>query len=240
MPIRIDLLAQQKHLEELRRRDPVTRTAWVAGAVVALVVLAVLFLMLRNFKAAAKVAGLQNQLKNLDDALKPVRKTQAEYESLRLRTNSLAAFAANRFLWGPALDSLQYAVVDDDLRLTKLETRQSFDTLEETKSMPDPKDLASTNRVSIKMYSRVEHNAISVFAKCFSQTPDAKIKDFKDHLFNQPYLTAAMGANDGNISLGGPVSKAQFDTVDNRFMVTFDLRCKIPDKVRQKEKSRQK
>ncbi len=236
MPIRIDLLAQQKHLEDLRRRDPVMRMAWLAGGVVALVVLAVLALMLRNFKAASNVVALQNQLKKLDDVLKPVRKTQADYENLRFRTNSLLAFATNRFLWAPVLDSLQYAPVDDEVHLTKFESKQSFDTLEENKSMPDPKNLGSTNRIQVKIFSRVEHNSISVFAKCFALSPDGKIKEFKENLFKRPYLMAAMETNDANISLGGPVSKSQLDTVDtNRFMVTFDLKCKIPDKVREKK-----
>ena len=36
MPIRINLLAEQLAEEDARRRDPVKRTAWVAGVVVAL------------------------------------------------------------------------------------------------------------------------------------------------------------------------------------------------------------
>ena len=55
MPIRINLLAEAQAAEEMRRRDPVKRAVWIAGALVLVVAAWVVFLQVKIMKASGQL-----------------------------------------------------------------------------------------------------------------------------------------------------------------------------------------
>jgi hypothetical protein len=125
MPIRINLLAEQKEAEELRRRDPVKRAFWGAGVLVALVLLWSLNLQFKVVQAKGELQGEEARWSHLEPQFLSVSNNWNELRSIENRLESLTRYVTNRFLWTEALNALQFAAVDN-VRIVRLEGSQSL------------------------------------------------------------------------------------------------------------------
>lgn len=119
MPIRINLLAEQQAAEEARRRDPVKRALWAGGAVVALVLLWVLYLQLKISGAKSQLANQESSWKQIERTFLQVSNSYRETGVIRKRLASLQSYSSNRFLWAHPLNALQY-VADERVRVVSL------------------------------------------------------------------------------------------------------------------------
>jgi hypothetical protein len=113
MPIKINFLAEEQANEELRRKDPVKRAAYGAGALVVLVLLWAgvnwfkLSSINRDFDALnAELAGLESSVKSAEANQKKIRDNEYKIDMLK-------KMSAVRPLWAPVLDTLQRTTMDD-------------------------------------------------------------------------------------------------------------------------------
>ena len=137
MPIRINLLAEQQAADEARRRDPVKRAIWAAGAIVVLVLIWILNLQWKVSRAKSELSAQEASWKQVEPGYLQVSNSYRETGLIRKRLESLQRHATNRFLWSHLLHALQFAT-DDKVRLVSL-TGTSFST--EQKQINEAKQL---------------------------------------------------------------------------------------------------
>src|SRR5256885_14095324 len=113
MPIRINLLAEQQAADELRRRDPVNRTIWAAGLVIALLLIRGAYLQAKLMRAMREANHYASEWKAIETEYSLVTSNVDRIAEVERRISALQSLATNRFLWAPALNALQYATVDD-------------------------------------------------------------------------------------------------------------------------------
>lgn len=132
MPIRLNLLAEQQEAEDLRRRDPVKRAAYLCGAIVVGVLLWIGSLQLNLINASAEARRLTAEWNAIEPDFKTVSTKQADLLQIDGKLLSLDKLARNRFIWASALNALQSVRVDQ-IRLVRVETDQSYTFAEATK-----------------------------------------------------------------------------------------------------------
>jgi type IV pilus assembly protein PilM len=111
--VKINLLAEQQEAEELRRRDPVRRSKWVALSIVTVLLLWAAQLGVRLVLAGIEYkrhASAKETAETKMRALTLVSRQSALADDQRERIERIAA---GRFLGADLLNALQEAVVDD-------------------------------------------------------------------------------------------------------------------------------
>jgi len=222
MAIRLNLLAEQQYAEELRRRDPVKRSFWVAGFVVALMLLYSLNLWLQSWTAGEQSRRLDNQWRSLETNNIQVLTNQFKTREIQQKLDVLHQLATNRFLWGTALNTLQDAAVDT-IQITRMTTRQTYvATAEEKPKAPNLKGKPATAIERIKMI---------IEAKDYGPPSGEKIEEFKknlrSHEYFKPFLT-----NENSIRLTARAEFAGDLTNRARPFVQFTLECELPERIR--------
>lgn len=119
MPIRINLLAEQQAEAEARRRDPVKRAFWAAGAVIALVLIWSGNLQLKLSGLKSELARQEARWKEIEPRFLQVSNNVREAGSIRKKLESLDKYVTNRFFWANSLNALQHAA-DENVRIVNL------------------------------------------------------------------------------------------------------------------------
>jgi hypothetical protein len=127
MPIRINLLAEQQAAEEARRRDPVKRALWVAGGLLALMLLWAGLLQLKLASAKGSLAGYEAKLQSVEENSKEARLNWSTASQLESRIANLQRYSTNRFFSADLLDALQQVALDD-VRIIQLQTAHAYST----------------------------------------------------------------------------------------------------------------
>jgi hypothetical protein len=225
MPIRINLLAEAKAEEEMRRRDPVKRAIW-AGAI-----LTGLFLLWSGYLQYRIIAG-GRQLAAIDDQLSVQSK---QYDTITLKERNrtdisrklvdLQRIHTNRFLWGSVLNALQQSVVSD-VQLVAFRGEQRYFTTDEVKAKVNE---AGKITVFAKPGGVTERIHLEFDAKDSSPTPGDKVGVYKAALANAPFFQSLLGkTNEINLrSLSPPA----LDGESGKTMVMFTLDCRFPDRA---------
>ena len=223
MPIRINLLAEARALEDLRRRDPVKR-AILVGALIAAAMLvwsATLFAksMIKKSELASFEAGINSRASEYDKIL------QNQKQLLKAKQNQTALhqLATERFLNGPALNALQLTVTEN-IQLVRFQMEQVF--------LMTPEVPASTNDeriVPAKPARLTEKKTLSLVAKDFSRVPGDSIPKYKEAVGNFPYFQNIVGKTN-EIRLKD-YSAPQTDAGGKTF-VMFTLEIRYPEKTR--------
>jgi len=107
--IRINLLAERQAAAEARRRNPVRRMAMAGGAVVALTLLWATWLGWQVWHLRSGVAASLASQAAIKEGLESEDRLNAERNSLAI--NALYTHAANRVLYAPVLNALQFVSV---------------------------------------------------------------------------------------------------------------------------------
>lgn len=127
MPIRINLLAEQQYLEEMRRRDPVKKAIWAAVGLALLMVLWIVLLWVDQMASKRQIARLQaDYLAKTNEYMQATNQIR-DLKDLQGRLQSLDHYTRERFLWANALDALQYTVVTN-VKVVKLVSVQTYVT----------------------------------------------------------------------------------------------------------------
>jgi Tfp pilus assembly protein PilN len=224
MPIRLNLLAEAQAAEDLRRRDPVKRALWIAGLLVALMVVWVGSLQLQAIVAKQQFNRVAAQMAARTNDYRKVVETQKKIGDVNHRLLSLHTLTTNRFLNATLLNALQKAVVDE-IQLTQLRVQQDYKLVEEIK--------ARTNGSRItpgKPAKSTEKIVVTLEGIDSSPSPGDEVARYKEVLAQQPYFQAVLGkTNEFKLkSLSAP----QISPESGRAIVLFSLECQFPEITR--------
>lgn len=225
MPIRLNLLAEAKALEEMRRRDPVKRAAYVGAGLVGLMLFLSLFLYSKALVRRSELSRLETDLAAQNEAYQRVLANEKLLADTRLRLAALGRLATNRYLNGTVLDALQHTIVPD-VRLTRLKTEQTYVLTEATKARTN-----TTGKVEPgKPATATEKLTIILDAMDSSPNPGDRVNQFKASLAASPCFSTLLGK--GNEPVLRNLSAPQTDPETGREHVLFTLECRCPPVVR--------
>lgn len=224
MPIRINLLAEQQATEELRRRDPVKRTTWIAGVFVGLLVLWSGYLQFKLMAASRGVRRVEEEWKKFEPDFSKVTTNLNRMDDAIRKWSALQTLASNRFLWAPQLSALQYVLVDD-VQLVRLKTDQTYVITEGVKPSTNAAGVVSRGRPATsreKVVLTIEANDYS------SPRPGDQISKFQEALNSHPYFKTNLQRVEMMMR-----SPPQSDgSRQGRSFVFFTLECQFPEKTR--------
>lgn len=220
MPLRINLLAEQHALEELRRRDPVKRALWIGVLLAAMVLVWSSSLLTKSIIGKSELSRLEADLNSRTNDYRQILDNKRQLDEINLRLHALDRLATNRFLIGNLLNSLQQAAISD-VQLTHARLDQSYFVTEEVRA----KDSSSKSKPA----TSTEKITLTLDAKDLSSDAGGSIGKYQERLSNLPYFQSLFG-KPVEISLkqrGTPQPDA-----DGRTAVVFSLECRFPDKTR--------
>ncbi len=224
MPIRINLLAEAQALEELRRRDPVKRAIWVAGFLVALVLIWSISLQARIIRDNSRLKGLEAKSKSQENEYEQVINNQKKLVEVEHKTTALRQLATNRFLLANLLNALQTTTVDD-VQLVRLKLAQEF------LLTPEVKPKTNDSRVIPgKPATATEKTTLVLEAKDFSPRPGEQVSKFKDALVGATYFQNTLGKTN-EIKLTS-LSPPQVAPESGKLHVLFSLEGRYPETTR--------
>jgi len=218
MPLRINLLAEARAIEELRRRDPVKRAIWVG---VALVILALAWsssLQLKAMIAKGELNRVAAQLGARTNEFQQVLGNQRKLADMYQKLSSLQQMATNRMLHGTLLNALQQTTLED-VQLMRLKTEEAYVYNEAIK----PKTNANNRIIPGKPASVTEKIVVTFEAKDSAPNPGDQVNKLKQALSQSPYFK---GTEVRLANLSPPVP------TDSKPFVLFTLECRYPPKTR--------
>jgi hypothetical protein len=212
MPIRINLLAEAKAAEELRRHDPVKRVIFCGAFLVALMLVWSSSLLLESMLAKKSVTERRteiefrtNEYQHVMISLQKIGEVKQKLEALKKLTNS-------RFLQGNLLNALQQTHADN-VQLTRLTVDQRY-LYKEAKPSPG---------------SVTEKIVVLLDARDSGPSPGDQVNKMKDAVANQPYFKTALNKTNGVqlVTLSAPQLNP-----DGKPYVMFTLQCNFPEVTR--------
>jgi hypothetical protein len=223
MPIRINLLAEARALEEMRRRDPVKRVALVAILVVLVLIAFSIWTQLQVMIVKAVVSRVDGQIATRSKEFQQVLDDQRDLTDVTRRLGMLHQMTTNRLLYGTLLNALQQNTIDD-VQLTKFRTEQTYVLVEGTKTKTN-----SDNRVIPGRPAGVtEKVLLTLEAKDSGANPGDQVNKYKQVMADATYFRAILGkTNEFRLTSLSPPQ-----AVDGKPFVQFGLECRYPEKTR--------
>lgn len=223
MPIRINLLAEAKIAEELRRRDPVKR-AVVFGAL--LVVVSLVWsssLQVEVMISKKELSRAQAEIMTRTNEYQTVLVSQKKVAAIGEKLAALQQLSNARFLHGNYLNALQLATLDG-VQLVRLRLTQTY--------VSTPAVASQTNKSRVipgHPATTTEKIALAIDAKDFSASPGDAIDKFKETIASQAYFKTMLNPTNGVklVSLSSPQTGP-----DGRPYVLFNLECYFSDKTK--------
>jgi hypothetical protein len=223
MPIRINLLAEAKAAEELRRHDPVKRVIFVGALAVALTLVWSSSLQLRTMLDKKDVTDKQTDIGARTNEFQHVLTDQKKIIAAKEKLDALKKMTNCRFLEGNLLNALQQVTVDG-VRLTRLKVDQDYFTTAGTPSQTT-KNGVITGRPS----TVTERIVVWLDARDSSANPGDQVNKFKEAVTDQSYFKEMLNKTNGVqlINLSAPQAGN-----DGKPCVLFTLKCNFPDYTR--------
>jgi hypothetical protein len=221
MPIRINLLAEAKAAEELRRHDPVKRVIFCGAFLVALMLVWSSSLLLESMLAKKGVTDRQTAIESRTNEYQHVLINQQKIGEVKQKLGALNKLTASRFLQGNLLNALQLARVEN-VRLTRLRVEQKYSYREATPPPGAKAAVAGSGTVTEKI-------VVSLDARDSSSNAGDQVNKMKDAVANQSYFKAAL--NKTNAVQLVTLSSPQLSP-DGKPFVLFTLECDFPEVTR--------
>ncbi len=218
MPIRINLLAENQALEDLRRRDPIKRAAWVGGFLVTVLVIWSISLFCKGMVIRAELSKVESQLASRSKNYQIVLDNQRGLAEVTRKLGALTQLATNRLLYGSLLNSFQRATLDD-VQLMRLRADQSYQYNEEIKTKTNAEDRV----IPGKPASVTERIQLTLEARDSGPNPGDQVNRYKQALLTP----LGVRTNDFKLAALSPPQMA-----DNKAFVLFTLECRYPEKTR--------
>jgi hypothetical protein len=223
MPIRINLLAEAKAAEELRRHDPVKRVIFVGALAVALTLVWSSSLQLKVMLARGGVADRQTEIAARTNEFQRVLTDQKKTGAAKEKLNALKKMTNGRFLQGNLLNALQQVSVDG-VRLTRLKVDQDYFPAAGTPSQ------TNKNGVILGRPNTVTEKIVVWFdARDSGANPGDQVNKFKEAVADQSYFKATLNKTNGVQLINLSAPQASFD---GKPCVLFTLKCIFPEYTR--------
>jgi hypothetical protein len=224
MPIRLNLLAEAQAAEDLRRRDPLKRTIWVCGLLVALALAWSGLEQVKVLWAQRELHLIEKQISTRTNEYQQVLESVKKARDVDGKLSALRQLATCRFLNGTLLNALQQSTVED-VQLTHLKVEQTFVLNEEVKA----KTNASGRRLLGKPASVTEKIVLTIEGRDSSPNPGDQVIPFKGTVASNAYFQKVLGkTNEVQLDQFLP---PQYPP-DGRAYRPFTLKCRYPDQTR--------
>jgi hypothetical protein len=222
MPIRINLLAEAKAAEELRRHDPVKRVIFVGALAVAVTLVWSSSLQLQTMLSKKEVSDRQTEIMARTNEFQHVLSDQKKIAVAKDKLKALNKMTNSRFLEGNLLNALQQVTVDG-VQLTRLKVDQDY--------LPTAGTPSQTNKNGVilgRPGTVTEKIVVWLDARDSSANPGDQVNKFKEAVANQTYFKATLNKTNGVqlINLSAP------QAVDGKPCVLFTLKCNFPEYAR--------
>ena len=223
MPIRINLLAEAKAAEELRRHDPVKRVIFCGAFLVALTLVWSSSLLLEGVLAKKAVTDRRTEIETRTNEYQHMVISQQKTIEVKQKLEAVQKWTDSRFLQGNLLSALQQAHVDS-VRLTRLRVDQKYLYKEGTLPQNNANGVIPGRPGTV-----TEKIVVSLEARDSSANPGDQVNKMKDAVANQPYFKAALNKTNGVqlVNLSAPQLSS-----DGRPYVLFTLECNFPEVTR--------
>jgi hypothetical protein len=223
MAIRINLLAEAKAAEELRRHDPVKRVIFFGAFLVALALVWSSSLLLEGMLAKKSVTDRRTEIESRTNDFQHVMVSQKQILEVKQKLEALKKLTDNRFLQGNLLNALQQTHADN-VRLTRLNVDQRYIFKEGT-----PAQKTANGPIPAGSGTVTEKIIVSLEARDTSANPGDQVNKMKDAVANQPYFKATLNKTNG-VQLAN-LSAPQL-SADGKSYVMFTLECSFPEVTR--------
>ena len=223
MPIRINLLAEAKAAEELRRHDPVKRVIFCGAFLVVLMLVWSSSLLLEGVLAKKAVTDRRTEIETRTNEYQHMVISQQKTIEVKQKLEAVQKWTDSRFLQGNLLSALQQAHVDS-VRLTRLRVDQKYLYKEGTLPQNNANGVIPGRPGTV-----TEKIVVSLEARDSSANPGDQVNKMKDAVANQPYFKAALNKTNGVqlVNLSAPQLSS-----DGRPYVLFTLECNFPEVTR--------
>ena len=220
MPIRINLLAEEQYLAEMRRRDPVKRSAYLGG------VLALMALCWWGWLLHSK-SSANDALANSNAAITRIEKSAKEVADHQKRTtviegniHALHRMVTNRVLWAGCLNALQ-EVTRDPIQVTRVRVDQGYNV---------QAAVLSKERGKSKPASSTEIIKLTVTARDYGAADQNYLK-FKERVEAHPWFKQHL-AKETPISFKGFTAPTPDKDDPSRVFVSFTMECDFTERFR--------
>jgi hypothetical protein len=220
MPIRINLLAEAKAAEDLRRHDPVKRVIFVGALAVAITLVWSSSLQLETMMAKKDVSDKQNEIGSRTNEFQHVLIEQKKNAAAKDKLVALKKMTNSRFLQGNLLNALQQATLDG-VRLTRLKVDQDYFNLAGTPSQTNKNGVILGRPPTV-----TEKIVLWLDARDSSANPGDQVNNFKEVVANQSYFKSVLNKTNGVQLVNLSAPQAGFD---GKPCVLFTLKCNYPD-----------
>jgi hypothetical protein len=224
MALRINLLAEAQHLEELRRRDPVKRAIWLGGFAVCLVLLWSLLVQIRVMNATSELDNQQGIWKSIETRHASVTADLKHMGEIEGKLAALERLSTNRFLWANVLNALQQTTLDS-IRLTRIRSEHTY-----LATAP----VAATKTTPAQPGTSTERITLTLEARDYANPSDQNYDKFRQLLSSFPFFQERLQRQDGFVFAGTVGILTADPQTPSDFFVPFALECRFPE-VRRSE-----
>lgn len=224
MPIRLNLLAEARALEEMRRRDPVKRGIWIGGFLVALMLIWSGYVQIKSMVAKGNLSQVEKEIAKRTNEFRTVLDSQKKTEEIRKKLAALHQLTANRFQQGTLLNALQQNTIEE-VQLTRIKVEQVYLATEGTK----PKTNSEGQITPGKPSTAKESITLTLEAKDSGAVPGDLVKRFKEIVSTNAFFQARLGrTNAARLAfVGTPTTLG-----DIKSYLPFTMECKFPEQTR--------
>jgi hypothetical protein len=219
VPIKIDLLADARDLEEARHKNPLKRAIWIAGFFVFLVLLWMLKLGGDIYFAHEDYSRIRERSADISAQYADATNNQVEIIKADYKINSLNQLSTNRFFWAPVLSALERSTVND-IRVTRVSGTQTY--TQDSRAVPPGSGKADTPGCIVEK--------ISLNIQAVDTSPNERATSkYKDSLNNCDYFSNILKQRDDFVL--GDVLRLPATTAPDqpRQPVTFVLIAHFPE-----------
>jgi hypothetical protein len=222
MPIRINLLSEALAEEDLRRRDPVTRSIFIGAFLVALSLVWFSSTWLEYKLTQERMSQVEIDIDSHTNEYARVQSNVKRIADSQHRLDELLVLNTNRFLQGNLLNALQQIYVPN-VQLLRIKLSQNYVTKEGT---PDKSN--SFGVVRGKPGQSTEQITLTLDGRDSSPNLD-QMNHYKELLGRLDFFKIRLNpTNDVKLSsLSSPQS-----TSGSKPFILFTLECRFPDKTR--------
>lgn len=210
----------------MRRKDPVKLGCWIAGFLVALMLIWSLGLQLKSWSASEDLKSVQMRLKTLEKDSVLVITNQAKTAEMNKKLTALQQMSTNRLLCASVLNSIQF-VIPENMHLIRVRTKQDF---EDSPMIPMKKD---GDRIiqAFKPATTIEKVRLYLEGSISGSGPDEKLDQLKRGLRFDAYLKGPF-TNESSLRLNSRATAPDLND-PGKTILNFTLEGVFPDITRQ-------
>ena len=221
MPIRLNLLAEEQHLAEMRRRDPVKRSAWLGGFFLFLMLLWWGMVLLHQHEAKSRLAAQEADFTRIEKAAKEVGDQIKKAGEIEKNIHALNRMGTNRVLWSGCLNALQTCTVEN-VQVTRIIVRQDY---------VQTAAVLSKERGKSKPATAAERIVLLISARDYGRTEDENANKFKEKVLQHPWFKPYL-AKDAPITFKGFSDPTPDKDDPAKVFVTFTMECTFTEQTR--------